>query len=225
MGLPDLAASLESRVSVTAGPSGVGKSSLINAINTQLSTAKPSDNGLLPPRKACLRSCCSRAFVQRQLLPICWGTDGKGGHEFAVAWYILQLWDVWCVVDWSALFTEWRHISFLFIRCYQKRQSQSCFCQAVQASEGHLSSAGSIDVSRNGSQNGAASPEAKLSDLAVGSVSQIGRGKHTTRNITLLPVAGGLLADTPGFNQPALEGVQPENLMSFFPEIQESIAE
>lgn len=39
MGLPDLEASLKSRVSVTAGPSGVGKSSLINAINAQLSTA------------------------------------------------------------------------------------------------------------------------------------------------------------------------------------------
>ena len=86
-------------------------------------------------------------------------------------------------------------------------------------------SAGSIDISRNGSQNGAESPEAKLSDLAVGTVSQIGRGKHTTRNITLLPVAGGLLADTPGFNQPALEGVQPENLMSFFPEIEDIISE
>ena len=39
MGLEDLAASLKARVSVTAGPSGVGKSSLINAINAQLSTA------------------------------------------------------------------------------------------------------------------------------------------------------------------------------------------
>ena len=85
--------------------------------------------------------------------------------------------------------------------------------------------AGSIDVSGNGGHNGAESLETRSSDLAVGTVSQIGRGKHTTRNITLLPVAGGLLADTPGFNQPALEGVQPENLMSFFPEIQESIAE
>lgn len=62
-------------------------------------------------------------------------------------------------------------------------------------------------------------------DLAVGNVSGIGRGKHTTRNITLLPVAKGLLADTPGFNQPALEGVLPENLMAYFPEIQDSISE
>ena len=43
--------------------------------------------------------------------------------------------------------------------------------------------------------------------------------------MTLLPVAGGLLADTPGFNQPALEGVQPADLPTFFPEIQERTKE
>lgn len=80
-------------------------------------------------------------------------------------------------------------------------------------------------MSANGSQSGVESPAISLNDLAVGSVSQIGRGKHTTRNITLLPVAGGLLADTPGFNQPALDGVQPETLMGYFPEIQDHIAE
>jgi ribosome biogenesis GTPase len=66
---------------------------------------------------------------------------------------------------------------------------------------------------------------AALADLRVGDVSHIGRGRHTTRSVTLLPVAGGLLADTPGFNQPALEGVLPEELASYFPEIQESIPE
>ena len=86
-----------------------------------------------------------------------------------------------------------------------------------------------VEAQENGSNNSSsengAGPLAKLSDQAVGTVSQIGRGKHTTRNITLLPVAEGLLADTPGFNQPALGGVQPENLMAFFPEIQDHIAE
>ena len=38
-------------------------------------------------------------------------------------------------------------------------------------------------------------------------------------------VAGGLLADTPGFNQPALEGVSPDALASYFPEIQDAIQE
>lgn len=36
--------------------------------------------------------------------------------------------------------------------------------------------------------------------LAVGEVSQrLGRGRHTTRHVELFPVAGGLVADTPGF--------------------------
>lgn len=65
------------------------------------------------------------------------------------------------------------------------------------------------------------SEQKEQESLAVGEVSQIGRGKHTTRNVTLLPVARGLLADTPGFNQPALEGIQPEDLSAYFPEIEE----
>ena len=56
-------------------------------------------------------------------------------------------------------------------------------------------------------------------------MSGIGRGKHTTRNVTLLPVSGGLLADTPGFNQPALDGIQPDSLAFLFPEILEKIEE
>ncbi len=55
---------------------------------------------------------------------------------------------------------------------------------------------------------------------AVGSVSAIGRGKHTTRTVTLLPLrSGGLIADTPGFNQPALDAVTAEQLPGCFPEI------
>ena len=36
---------------------------------------------------------------------------------------------------------------------------------------------------------------------AVGSISdRIGRGRHTTRHVELVPFAGGYLADTPGFS-------------------------
>lgn len=38
--------------------------------------------------------------------------------------------------------------------------------------------------------------------LATKTVSKSGRGRHTTRHVSLIPLAGGLLADTPGFNQP-----------------------
>jgi ribosome biogenesis GTPase / thiamine phosphate phosphatase len=54
-------------------------------------------------------------------------------------------------------------------------------------------------------------------NLRVGAVSgKLSRGRHTTRHVELfeLPM-GGLLADTPGFNQPSLE-CAPEELVHYF---------
>lgn len=63
-------------------------------------------------------------------------------------------------------------------------------------------------------------PSAAPEEQAVGEVSpRVGRGRHTTRNVTLLPLGAGAVVDTPGFNQPGLEGLRPERLASFFPEI------
>ncbi|MGB3495039.1 MAG: small ribosomal subunit biogenesis GTPase RsgA [Elainellaceae cyanobacterium] len=59
-------------------------------------------------------------------------------------------------------------------------------------------------------------------DLRVGEVSgKLGRGRHTTRHVELfeLPM-GGLLADTPGFNQPDL-ALSPQELAQCFPEIRQ----
>jgi ribosome biogenesis GTPase / thiamine phosphate phosphatase len=61
-------------------------------------------------------------------------------------------------------------------------------------------------------------------NLRVGEVSgKLSRGRHTTRHVELfeLPTAG-LLADTPGFNQPDLD-CSPEELVLYFPEIQERL--
>ncbi|XP_030498822.2 small ribosomal subunit biogenesis GTPase RsgA 1, mitochondrial [Cannabis sativa] len=60
-----------------------------------------------------------------------------------------------------------------------------------------------------------------LEDQRVGEVStRSGRGKHTTRNVSLLPLAGGgYLADTPGFNQPSLLKVTKQSLAQTFPEV------
>lgn len=60
-----------------------------------------------------------------------------------------------------------------------------------------------------------------LEDQRVGEVStRSGRGKHTTRNVALLPLSGGgYLADTPGFNQPSLLKVTKQSLAQAFPEI------
>jgi len=56
----------------------------------------------------------------------------------------------------------------------------------------------------------------------IGEVStRSGRGKHTTRHVSLLPLSGGgYLVDTPGFNQPKLTNVTTQSLAHMFPEIQ-----
>ncbi|MEO1373327.1 MAG: small ribosomal subunit biogenesis GTPase RsgA [Cyanobacteria bacterium J06635_10] len=55
--------------------------------------------------------------------------------------------------------------------------------------------------------------------LRVAEVSgKLARGRHTTRHVELFELpGGGLLADTPGFNQPDLN-CMPEELASYFPE-------
>jgi ribosome biogenesis GTPase / thiamine phosphate phosphatase len=61
-------------------------------------------------------------------------------------------------------------------------------------------------------------------NLRTGAVSgKLGRGRHTTRHVELfeLPL-GGLLADTPGFNQPDLD-CNPVDLAAYFPEIEQRL--
>lgn len=69
--------------------------------------------------------------------------------------------------------------------------------------------------------------DANVIDLqAVGNVSErIGRGKHTTRNVTIIQLSTGgtWLVDTPGFNQPSL-AFPPNELEACFPEIRQRIA-
>jgi len=61
----------------------------------------------------------------------------------------------------------------------------------------------------------------------VGEVStRSGRGKHTTRHVSLLPLSGGgYLADTPGFNQPSLLKVTKQSLAQAFPEIRKVLSD
>lgn len=65
-------------------------------------------------------------------------------------------------------------------------------------------------------------PNAKL---RVGEVSgKLARGRHTTRHVELFELPnGGLLADTPGFNQPDLD-CTPDELIHYFPEVRERLA-
>jgi len=47
----------------------------------------------------------------------------------------------------------------------------------------------------------------------------LGRGKHTTRHVELLPLFDGLVADTPGFSSIAFDTIEKEELSECFPEI------
>ncbi|NJR37593.1 MAG: small ribosomal subunit biogenesis GTPase RsgA [Leptolyngbyaceae cyanobacterium CSU_1_4] len=63
-------------------------------------------------------------------------------------------------------------------------------------------------------------------DLRVNSVSgKLGRGRHTTRHVELFRLPeGGLLADSPGFNQPDLD-CTPTELAQYFPEVRQQLLE
>jgi len=65
-------------------------------------------------------------------------------------------------------------------------------------------------------------PNAKV---RVGKVSgKLQRGRHTTRHVELFELPGsGLLADSPGFNQPDLD-LDPANLALYFPEARKRLA-
>ncbi|NET56774.1 MAG: small ribosomal subunit biogenesis GTPase RsgA [Symploca sp. SIO2E6] len=62
-------------------------------------------------------------------------------------------------------------------------------------------------------------------NLRVGAVTgKLGRGRHTTRHVELFELpTGGLLADTPGFNQPDLN-CTPADLSYYFPEARQRLA-
>ncbi|SHN15633.1 ribosome small subunit-dependent GTPase A [Gracilibacillus kekensis] len=48
----------------------------------------------------------------------------------------------------------------------------------------------------------------------------LGRGKHTTRHVELIPVENGLVADTPGFSALDFKEIQLDELPNCFPEFQ-----
>lgn len=56
-------------------------------------------------------------------------------------------------------------------------------------------------------------------DIETGIISTaLGRGKHTTRHVELIPVAGTLIADTPGFSSVELKAIEEMELPLLFPE-------
>lgn len=59
--------------------------------------------------------------------------------------------------------------------------------------------------------------ELKTNDIS----SHLGRGKHTTRHVELIPVGSGFVADTPGFSSLDFTGIEVEDLTYCFPEMRE----
>ncbi|MBW1605628.1 ribosome small subunit-dependent GTPase A [Lactobacillus sp. Sy-1] len=56
-------------------------------------------------------------------------------------------------------------------------------------------------------------------NLATGEISQaLNRGRHTTRMVTLIPIAGGLVADTPGFSSYDTFDIDYREVKDYFPE-------
>lgn len=62
-------------------------------------------------------------------------------------------------------------------------------------------------------------PELELKTSIISS--HLGRGKHTTRHVELIPAGNGLVADTPGFSSLDFIEIEAEELTYCFPEMKE----
>ncbi|KGA97740.1 GTPase A [Alkalihalobacillus alcalophilus ATCC 27647 = CGMCC 1.3604] len=57
-------------------------------------------------------------------------------------------------------------------------------------------------------------------DIETNQIStHLGRGKHTTRHVELIPVGQGLIADTPGFSSLDFTQIEAGDLSEYFPEM------
>ncbi|MCF6137059.1 ribosome small subunit-dependent GTPase A [Pseudalkalibacillus berkeleyi] len=65
----------------------------------------------------------------------------------------------------------------------------------------------------------ALNPELNLETNAISN--HLGRGKHTTRHVELIPFGEGLVADTPGFSSLDFVNMEPEDLSIYFPEMRD----
>ncbi len=94
--------------------------------------------------------------------------------------------------------------------------------QVIPLLEGKVSVvAGQSGVGKSSLLN-AINPEFTIETAQISA--HLGRGKHTTRHVELLPVGTGLVADTPGFSSLDFTAVKAEQLTFLFPEIAEMAA-
>ncbi|UCZ51781.1 ribosome small subunit-dependent GTPase A [Bacillus shivajii] len=61
-------------------------------------------------------------------------------------------------------------------------------------------------------------------DIETNPISKsLGRGKHTTRHVELIPIEKGYVADTPGFSSLDFEGIEADELGMYYPEMRERL--
>lgn len=201
-GLDRLTEALRGRVTVVAGPSGAGKSSIINALRLR-SLGLESALGALDTAGAGAEA--GGEEEEEEEGGAAGGVNGCGQAPGEAA-----------AADGSPQ-----------QRLQDGAAPPPAGPQHAEQRDSSSSSAAGLQErhQQRGEGGGSAGAGALLAGLdlqAVGSVSQrIGRGRHTTRNVTLLELegsGGGLVVDTPGFNQPTL-GMPAGELAQHFPEI------
>ena len=206
-GLSAMHGLLAGNISVVAGPSGAGKSSIINAIWSQQEAANPGSNNKRSSRNRLAEAVRNNGLMQ---------PDSAADSSA-------------CAADTEAVQAAGAQPSHSDDAMPSPSQSQSQG-PAISTAQwlAELAEAEAAQARLIVGNVSALCCDARVCLLAPDAavarqVSAIGRGRHTTRNVTLLEVAGGLLADTPGFNQPSLEGMPAAELPELFPEIQDRL--
>eukprot|EP01023_Acetabularia_acetabulum_P044251 TRINITY_DN4437_c0_g1_i1.p1 TRINITY_DN4437_c0_g1~~TRINITY_DN4437_c0_g1_i1.p1 ORF type:complete len:402 (+),score=54.55 TRINITY_DN4437_c0_g1_i1:68-1273(+) len=227
-GLKSMIELLQGKVSVLCGPSGVGKSSIINALrtgalaqrqmrafyeedepdefendgehenlNSKSNQTEVSNSNLISSQNS--QNCNLQSDSQEQIDEL--------EHENSK------------IVSHSNLNGKEQHQEDVVVNSSQNQRmdidQNQTQCMNINVDE-------KIDYDMDQKQWPDQSSEITEELIEIGFVSNVtGKGKHTTRNVALfsLPDGDGVLADTPGFNQPILDQVTIQKLPECFPEI------
>lgn len=120
----------------------------------------------------------------------------------------------------QAFMEDYRTIGYTVVETSSEKM------EGLAALEDYLAGKTSVFAGQSGvgksSLLNAIRPELELKTDEISS--SLGRGKHTTRHVELIPLSGGLVADTPGFSSLDFDGIEVEDLSECFPEMAERSA-
>lgn len=120
----------------------------------------------------------------------------------------------------QAFMEDYRTIGYTVVETSSEKM------EGLAALEDYLAGKTSVFAGQSGvgksSLLNAIRPELELKTDEISS--SLGRGKHTTRHVELIPLSGGLVADTPGFSSLDFDGIEVEDLSDCFPEMAERSA-